>query len=78
MSAFFYCKKKPQDGLCATAALDANANGTDLYAFAEHWGDFGLRQFALAFVLPEDLMANKVCLCVAWRVAWGSVYDRYA
>ncbi|CAN0030073.1 unnamed protein product [Ectocarpus sp. 6 AP-2014] len=60
VSAYFYCKKKPQDGLCATVALDANADDTNLYAFAEHWGDFGLRQFALAFVLPEELLANKV------------------
>lgn len=76
VSAYFYCKKKPQDGLCATVALDANADDTDLYAFAEHWGDFGLRQFALAFVLPEELLANKVRPCaLAWVLRGVHVCD---
>eukprot|EP00903_Cladosiphon_okamuranus_P012496 g11701.t1 len=57
VSAYFYCKKSPVDGLCASSILKANE--TDIYTFAEHWGNFGLRQFSLAFALPEDVIAAE-------------------
>lgn len=52
VSAFFYCKKAPGDNLCAFRAMPAEAHSS-LLAFAKHWGNFGLRQFALG-VLPLD------------------------
>lgn len=56
VSAYFYCKKSPGDGLCASRVFKAEDNS--LLAFAEHWGNFGLRQFSLAFVMPEDMLAS--------------------
>lgn len=35
------------------------ADEVDLVTFAEHWGNFGLRQFALGFKLPEDVIASE-------------------
>ena len=58
VSAYFYCKKSPVDGLCASVVL--RANETDIHTFAEHWGNFGLRQFSLAYALPEDVIAAEV------------------
>lgn len=55
VSAYFYCKKSPVDGLCASKVFKAEEHS--LLAFAEHWGNFGLRQFSLAFVMPEDMLA---------------------
>eukprot|EP00752_Nemacystus_decipiens_P004974 g4523.t1 len=57
VSAYYYCKKSPVDGLCASVVL--RANETDIYTFAEHWGNFGLRQFSLAYALPEDVIAAE-------------------
>lgn len=57
VSAYFYCQKSPGDGLCASRVFKANEN--DLLSFAEHWGNFGLRQFSLAFVRPEDVIAAE-------------------
>ncbi|CAM9196599.1 unnamed protein product [Pylaiella littoralis] len=57
VSAYFYCRKT-KDGLCASNILQANE--TDLHTFAEHWGNFGLRQFSLAYALPEDVLAAEV------------------
>ena len=57
MSAYFYCKKSPGDGLCASRVFLAEDH--DLLSFAEHWGNFGLRQFSLAFVPPEDMLAAE-------------------
>lgn len=42
ISAYFMCKAVPSEMLCGTAAL--NASETDIYSFAEHWGNYGLRQ----------------------------------
>lgn len=61
MSAYFYCKKSPIDGLCASVVL--RANETDIYTFAEHWGNFGLRQFSLAYAMPEDVLVAEVRSC---------------
>ena len=55
MSAYLYCKKSPGDGLCASRVFKVEEH--DLLSFAEHWGNFGLRQFSLAFVVPEDMLA---------------------
>lgn len=62
MSAYFYCRKA-KDGLCASSILQAN--DTDLYTFAQHWGNFGLRQFSLAYALPEDVLAAEVAFVFA-------------
>lgn len=49
VSAFHHCRESPGDPLCATNALEGG-DGMDLVAFAEHWGNFALRQFAMANV----------------------------
>ena len=46
LSAFEHCRNAPQDPLCASAS---SATG-DLATFAEHWGNFGLMQFAMSVV----------------------------
>lgn len=49
VSAFNHCQKAPRDPLCASS----EATTTDIVEFAERWGDFGLRQFALATVSSD-------------------------
>lgn len=61
LSAYYYCKKS-KDSLCADVIMDANE--VDLLTFAEHWGNFGLRQFAYAFVLPEDAITREYDQCM--------------
>ncbi|CAM9633910.1 unnamed protein product [Scytosiphon promiscuus] len=56
VSAFFFCKKNRGDQLCANVVADAR--NMDLLEFAEHWGNYGLRQFALSFLSPEDVMGT--------------------
>lgn len=56
VSAYFYCHRNPCDQLCATIVMDASE--VDLVTFAEHWGNYGLRQFALASVKSEDVFHN--------------------
>ena len=58
MSAYFYCQRKPRDQLCATVVKDATK--ADLVTFAEHWGNYGLRQFALAFIKSEDVFHDAI------------------
>ena len=58
MSAYYYCLKGAVDGLCGSGIL--RANETDLHGFAEHWGNFGLRQFSLAYALPEEVKNAEV------------------
>lgn len=58
MSAYFYCQARPWDQLCATVVLDASK--VDLITFAKHWGNYGLRQFALSFMKSEDVFRNEV------------------
>ncbi|CAN0424533.1 unnamed protein product [Pylaiella littoralis] len=82
VSAYFYCKKSPVDGLCASMIV--NADDVDLYTFAEHWGNYGLRQFTLAYALPEDVLnfeadGEKTCApqegrreCPGWY--WLKLY----
>lgn len=41
VSAYFYCKKAPEDPLCATSVM--RAKNVDLLTFVQHWGNFGLR-----------------------------------
>lgn len=49
--------------MCATGVLDAR--DTDFRSFARHWSNFGLRQFAQAFVLQDDVLKyaldSKAC-----------------
>lgn len=54
VSAFYYCQDRP-DVLCAN--LERHANMTDFQSFAEHWSNFGLRQFAMGMVLPDMVTA---------------------
>lgn len=61
VSAYYYCKKA-RDSLCASVIMDANE--VDLLTFAEHWSNFGLRQFSLAFVLPEDAITGDHEQCM--------------
>ena len=57
VSAYFYCKANGHNALCGTEALDANT--VDLATFAQHWSNFGLRQFALAYVQPDAVLTSK-------------------
>jgi len=57
VSAYFYCKESPTDQLCATGVLDARE--TDFHTFALHWTNFGLRQFAQAFVTQPEVLADE-------------------
>lgn len=47
ISAFDHCRQASRDPLCASATL------TDLEAFSEHWGNFGLTQFAMGTVSSD-------------------------
>lgn len=68
VSAYYYCQKSPKDQCCASMEVDAKK--VDLNTFAEHWSDYGLRQFALTFVLPEPVLqsekAKKCKDCPGW------------
>ncbi|CAM9969025.1 unnamed protein product [Sphacelaria rigidula] len=57
VSAYFYCKQTPGDHLCGSTI--ARAEEMDIVTFAKHWTNFGLRQFALSFVSPEDVMSSR-------------------
>lgn len=54
VSAYFYCKRTPKDKACASEVV--NANDVDLVAFAKHWGNFAMRQFALSLVSADDVI----------------------
>lgn len=73
VSAYFYCKKASNDQLCATGVLDAGH--TDFRSFARHWSNFGLRQFAQAFLLQDDVLKgtleNDVCTSANPRTCPG-------
>lgn len=70
VSAYYFCLQHPEDQLCATEAR--TGSNEDLVGFARHWGNYGLMQFVLAFVKPEDIVPdekfwaatpkNRVCL----------------
>eukprot|EP00904_Undaria_pinnatifida_P009052 jgi/Undpi1/5277/HiC_scaffold_2.g00558.m1 len=57
VSAYYYCKhpRHLSDPVCASMVV--NANDVDLVEFAEHWGNFAMRQFAVHFVSADDVMA---------------------
>ncbi|CAM9602728.1 unnamed protein product [Ectocarpus fasciculatus] len=57
VSAYFYCKQNGWDELCASMVL--KAGNTDLHTFAKHWGNYGLRQFSLAFVEAGAVFAAE-------------------
>lgn len=56
ISAYFYCKVRP-DQLCAD--FRGKSKTDDLLSFAEHWGNYGLMQFVLAFLTPEEIHADS-------------------
>lgn len=58
VGAYFYCKKAPKDQCCGSGVLQART--TDIKSFARHWSNFGLRQFAQAFVLQDDVLKNDL------------------
>lgn len=53
VSAYFYCRKSKGDQLCAKHAR--RAEDMTLVEFAEHWGNFGVRQFALSSVEVDEV-----------------------
>lgn len=57
VSAYYFCSTYPDDQLCADTPR--GANNDDLLGFAEHWGNFGLMQFVLAYVKPEDIVPDE-------------------
>lgn len=69
VSAYMYCRSPMvKDQLCGSKIV--NAREVDIVTFAQHWGNFGLRQFALAFVLPEEVtnspLAKECPRCAPW------------
>lgn len=70
VSAYHYCKHI-KDLLCATRIVDATK--VDLVTFAEHWSNFGLRQFTQAFVPPDVVLqagANSVARHGSFTPVW--------
>ena len=69
ISAYFHCRKDgvawKEHSLCSSSAADPEFRA-DLLNFARHWGNFGLRQFALAFVLPEEVGASRGMRSWVW------------
>lgn len=57
VSAYFYCKVRPVDRLCASMVVDPKT--LSLEEFAEHWGNFGLRQFVLGMFTADEV--NRFC-----------------
>lgn len=49
LSAYDHCRKAPKDPLCPAP------KSADLATFAERWGNFAMRQFALAEVSPSTV-----------------------
>ena len=80
VSAYFHCRKEgpswKEHSLCASGARDPDFR-VDLLNFAQHWGNFGLRQFALAFVLPEEVRANFWLNCNSWVLLEKYRYNIY-
>ncbi|CAM9583759.1 unnamed protein product [Ectocarpus sp. 12 AP-2014] len=58
VSAFNYCGIVPKDQLCATR-IHRPEDG-DIYDFAEHWGNHGVVQFALAFEDLKKILVTEV------------------
>lgn len=55
VSAYFYCQLAAGDVACASNIVPAK--NVDLVAFAAHWSNFAVRQFALSLVPADDVMA---------------------
>ncbi|CAN0213077.1 unnamed protein product [Ascophyllum nodosum] len=68
VSAYFYCKTNGHDALCGSQALPANS--TDLTTFAQHWSNFGLRQYALAYVQPDAVLSSRFATREPDHPAW--------
>lgn len=68
VSAFNHCQKAPRDPLCASS----EAATTDIVDFAQRWGAFGLRQFALAAVSSD---AVKEWAAYSGTQGGGSVWS---
>lgn len=70
VSAYYFCQRRFLDPLCAADVV--RADEVDLLTFAQHWTNFGLRQFASAFVLPEEVMSSRLAQrcpdCPGWCV----------
>lgn len=58
VSAYYFCHSRHRDPLCAAGVL--RAEEADLLTFARHWTNFGLRQFASAFILPETVTSSRM------------------
>lgn len=54
VSAYFYCRLDPSDQLCASEIVSSRE--ADLVTFAEHWGSFAVRQFALSWVTYDEVL----------------------
>lgn len=54
ISAYYYCKVRGTDSLCATEVM--NARDVDLLTFAKHWGNFAMRQFLIKNVSYDDVL----------------------
>lgn len=71
VSAFYYCKHKdPSDQICGNELIDLST--ASLYDFARLWSNYGMREFIMSFVSPEDVMA-----CPAVRAAAPEVPGWY-
>ena len=70
VSAFYFCQTRLTDPLCAANVV--RADEVDIFTFAEHWANFGLRQFAHAFVSPDTVMKSRMARrcpdCPGWYV----------
>lgn len=70
VSAYYFCQNRIRDPLCGAEIL--RADEADILTFAKHWTNFGLRQFASAFLLPEAVtnsrMAQQCPGCPGWYV----------
>lgn len=56
VSAYYYCRqhKHSWDPLCASSVMSSTE--ASLVDFAEHWGNYGLRQFAMSLVPASDVL----------------------
>ncbi|CAM9646321.1 unnamed protein product [Scytosiphon promiscuus] len=67
VSAYFYCMGR-NDQLCGSSIM--RTRDVDLHTFAEHWGNYGLRQFALSFVPQDELLAVETAPCTFRCPPW--------
>lgn len=63
VSAYYFCKYKwPNDQACGKGAIDLET--TDIYAFAEFWSNYAMRQYIMAFFTPEQIMTSPAVQAV--------------